>query len=478
MRLIAFFSRLIDTKSSEMKVAMFNAHHTGHVNPTIELVKLFVKRGIEVHYFLPYSLKEKIESIGATYHNYGSDDWSMKDAACQQTIKFGLEPSSEQLNGILPLITDPATVSVLPYILSQLKTIQPNFCVSDSCLPWGFIACQILNIPIVSSCSSSLIDVNERAKTFGHRNQIPFIKKSVEWLKETYNIDYDSNKSMCNYSDFTIVWSVPQIFPEIGQSPNIHAFGTSMGLDDVDTGDRGIDKDKDNELYDTIQCIRVGSGDAGRPQSVVVYVSMGSVIGTEPVVPSPVGYFRELFEALKPENIYQLQTAGGLAPCVVHVVLIVGPLCDFGELSQEAPSNFILRKWVDQKRLLPLVDIFFSHCGMNSFTESLFAACPILGTPAFGDQMVNAAKAQELSCGLALPPASVYSRDTCFDHLSSTAIATAMRELCCQYLTYKASCQAISAALRERLDFLHSGRAVDEILAWVEGQRAGKATLI
>ena len=452
---------------------MFNVHHVGHFNPTVELVKAFIKRGIEVHYFLPYSLKNKIEKMGAIYHNYGSDDWSMTDAACQQVIKFGLEPSPDQVNGVLPFLTAPATVDVLPHVLSQLAIIKPDFCVADSSYPWGFVACKILGIPIVSSCSSTLIDEKEREETFARREELPFMKKAIEWMKDTYNIEYGSHNSMCNYSGFTIVWSIPQIFPETAHAAIVHHFGASV----PDEGDNSTSKNEDIELYSTLEHIRGVGSKSGSPQAVVVFTSMGSVIGTEPVVPSPVGYFRTLFDALKPENVYQLQTADGLVPCTVHVVLIVGPLCDFDELSSAAPSNFILRKWVDQKRLLPLVDIFVTHCGMNSFTESLFAACPLIGTPVFGDQTGNAAKAQELSCGIAIPPTSVYSRDTCFDHLSSAAIVTAMRELCGEFLSYKASCRAISAVLRERLDFLHSGRAVDEILAWVEGQRAAKVSV-
>jgi len=46
------------------------------------------------------------------------------------------------------------------------------------------------------------------------------------------------------------------------------------------------------------------------------------------------------------------------------------------------------------------VDLFLTHGGQNSFTESLAVGVPVVVCPGFGDQKVNARKAVTLGVGL------------------------------------------------------------------------------
>lgn len=188
------------TEIAVMRAVFFNAHHKGHLNPTIELVKLLVASGIEVHYFVPSCLKKSIENSGAIYHNYGSEEWNLKDAAIRQAYALDCEPSDGMKADFLFEQSLPATIDILPYIIDKLKTIKPDFCVGDSGYPWGFIAAKIMNIPMISSCSSVLIPKSERGKIFETFCQKPFMQKSVQWLRENYKIDYDPLDSYCNYT--------------------------------------------------------------------------------------------------------------------------------------------------------------------------------------------------------------------------------------------------------------------------------------
>lgn len=58
--------------------------------------------------------------------------------------------------------------------------------------------------------------------------------------------------------------------------------------------------------------------------------------------------------------------------------------------------------WLPQNDLLSHVQVFISHCGMNSLQEALYHGVPILGVPRFGDQYENAATAERLNSGIAL----------------------------------------------------------------------------
>ena len=85
------------------------------------------------------------------------------------------------------------------------------------------------------------------------------------------------------------------------------------------------------------------------------------------------------------------------------LVVSVGPQPDALE-GLDVPSNALCRASVPQVDLLQAgVDLFLTHGGQNSFTESLSAGVPVVVCPGFGDQPVNAEKAVELGVGLQVP---------------------------------------------------------------------------
>jgi UDP-N-acetylglucosamine:LPS N-acetylglucosamine transferase len=82
------------------------------------------------------------------------------------------------------------------------------------------------------------------------------------------------------------------------------------------------------------------------------------------------------------------------------IVLALGPQQDpLGEIAP--PPNAICVPVVPQVDVLKAgVDLFLTHGGQNSFTESLASATPVVVCPGFGDQIVNAQKAVDIGVGL------------------------------------------------------------------------------
>merc|ERR1719323_822449 len=82
------------------------------------------------------------------------------------------------------------------------------------------------------------------------------------------------------------------------------------------------------------------------------------------------------------------------------VVVALGPQQDaLGEIVP--PPNAICAPLVPQVDVLKAgVDLFLTHGGQNSFTESLAAGTPVVVCPGFGDQIVNAHKAVDIGVGL------------------------------------------------------------------------------
>ena len=74
------------------------------------------------------------------------------------------------------------------------------------------------------------------------------------------------------------------------------------------------------------------------------------------------------------------------------------------------PENVILRPKVPQLDILKRADLFITHCGMNSTTETIKYGVPIIGVPIQGDQPLVARRVcDELSAGIRLDMSNLKS---------------------------------------------------------------------
>ena len=90
----------------------------------------------------------------------------------------------------------------------------------------------------------------------------------------------------------------------------------------------------------------------------LVYISMGTVINDRP------DFYGKCFEALKDLD--------------VDVLISCGNAVDREKLGTP-PENFKLQAYVNQLDVLSRADVFITHCGMNSVSESLYMAAPMVG---------------------------------------------------------------------------------------------------
>ncbi|CAJ1330592.1 unnamed protein product [Effrenium voratum] len=84
----------------------------------------------------------------------------------------------------------------------------------------------------------------------------------------------------------------------------------------------------------------------------------------------------------------------------ILVVLVTGPQDDALEGMEDAPSNFVLRRAVQQLEVLPKCQAFITHGGANSVHEALSLGLPLAVVPMFGDQPVNAEKVAAVGAGI------------------------------------------------------------------------------
>lgn len=115
----------------------------------------------------------------------------------------------------------------------------------------------------------------------------------------------------------------------------------------------------------------------------LLYISLGTVFGKD------LEFYHHCIEAFKDSEEYQ-------------VIVSVGKFVNIKEYFKEIPKNFSIYNYVPQTQLLPEVDVFISHAGLNSTTEGLTNGVPLVLIPQKYDQFDVARTVQRLNAGLFL----------------------------------------------------------------------------
>ncbi len=124
---------------------------------------------------------------------------------------------------------------------------------------------------------------------------------------------------------------------------------------------------RNNEIIDFIK--------GERP---VIYISLGTV------VKGAKSFFQNCIEAFRNEN--------------VDVIISAGRHFDISKL-KNIPSHIHLYNFVPQVDVLKVTDVFVTHGGMNSVSESLVSCTPMVVIPFTSDQPVNARCVERLGVG-------------------------------------------------------------------------------
>lgn len=117
---------------------------------------------------------------------------------------------------------------------------------------------------------------------------------------------------------------------------------------------------------------------ADRP---IVYISLGTVVNKSKL------FYRKCIKAFEHENVTVIMSIGNSVN-----------IDSFGTI----PSNFYIYSSVPQLEVLSKADVFITHGGLNSVTEALYYAVPMVVIPFMTDQPINAKQIEKLQIGLTL----------------------------------------------------------------------------
>ena len=342
------------------KIMVFCIPAHGHHNPTIPVVAELVKRGNAVRYYSFEEFREKIENTGAEFFPCNA---------------FLPELTREEERGLKRVSTTEMTMVDLritakmdSFLAQQVASFQPDVIFTDSVCFWGKLTARKYNIPMV--VSTSTFAFNQASSRYMKNSFADFVdlmkgmgRVRAELKKlEAYGYHEKSIMPLVQNDNFTdtVVYATRKYQPCADTFSGHYAFvGPSLAAD--------YKPDKN-------------------PHRPLVFISMGTVLNEKP------DFYKTCIQALAGEN--------------VDVLISCGKAVDAGSLG-ELPDNIRVEPYVNQLEVLSKASVFVTHCGMNSVSESLYMATPMVLYPQTNEQRAVARRAREMGAGIELQGDSV-----------------------------------------------------------------------
>lgn len=345
------------------KIVFFCIPAYGHTNPTLGVVRELVARGHEVRYYSYEPMRPLIESAGAQF--VACDPYD-----CEQrlTPADGARVGKDITFSTHILVE--TTLALDERVCADMRAFAPDCIVADSMAVWGKAVAKKLGIPFVSSTTtfafnrySAKIMKQSGGQMLKMLLSMPKINRDLQRLRDRgYPIKNILDIIQNDDQTDTIVYTSPEFQPCADTFSDKYAFvGPSI-----------------RPAAETIE----------KSRDTLVYISMGTV--NNDLLP----FYRACITAFA-DSPYQ-------------VILSVGTQVDpsaLGALSE----NIAVYPHVDQIAVLQKADVFLSHCGMNSASESLYFSVPLVLFPQTNEQGGVAARVAELGAGATLEKADALS---------------------------------------------------------------------
>lgn len=338
------------------KIVFFCIPAHGHTNPTLGVVRELVSRGHEVRYYSYNIMREKIESAGATF--ISCDDYDMEQKlSSKDSTRVG-----KDLAFSTKILVD-TTLALDDKVCRDMAELKPDCIVADSMALWGKAVALKLGIPFVSSTTTFAFNQHSAkimkqgvGDLFKMLFAMPKTSKQVKRLKDKgYPVKNILDIIASDDNTHTIVYTSPEFQPCSETFSDKYAFvGPS-----IRSATEKIEKTRDK----------------------LIYISMGTVNN------DMMTFYKACISALRDTDYQVIMSVGNLVS-----------IKDFGDL----PENISVYSHVDQIAVLEKADVFVSHCGMNSVSESLYFEVPLVMLPQTQEQKGVAERVSQLGAGIKL----------------------------------------------------------------------------
>ena len=337
------------------RIAFFCIPAHGHTNPMLPVAAELVSRGNTVRFYSFNEFKSKIEASGAEF--ISCDSYLPKLTKQEEAELKNVSITEMTIQGIR------TTLAMDMFLHNEFLSFKPDVVYTDSVCFWGKLNAWKHGVPMVVSTStfafnqmSSQYMKNSLKELADMIFGLPKISKELRKLKP-YGYHVHSALSLVQSDNNTdsIVYTSRHFQPYAESFSKHYAF----------VGPSVFSKDEPEK-------------EKPRP---LVYISLGTVINNRP------DFYSRCIEALKDQD--------------VDIVISCGNVMDREALGI-LPENVKVYPYVDQLGILSKADVFITHCGMNSVSESLYMATPLVLYPQTSEQRAVARRTVEIGAGLML----------------------------------------------------------------------------
>lgn len=323
------------------KILFVNLPFSGHVNPTLGLVRELVRRGHQVDYVLSEPWRNKVESVGAKFIPY--DDYPQK--------KMSVEYES--------FICYKAAFQTA---MNQKEAY--DLFIYENWFFLGEVLAESMNLPCIKLFSNPAFnetyiqkEILDKSSIFFHMRYKP-IRKLISKMSAggiSYKYEDMFTEMAKTPADMNLVYTVRELQPYENEFDYRFRFvGPS------------IRKDFDTSGFTFPET-----------WGKTVYLSFGTIIKNKTFIKKCIAAFAN--------TEYTLIVSVGSKLAVE----------DFGVM----PKNIYLYQFVPQCYVLSKVDLFISHGGQNSINEALYYGVPLIILPQGFDCESNADQVEKVKVG-------------------------------------------------------------------------------
>lgn len=337
------------------KIAFFCIPAHGHTNPMLPVAAELVRRGNDVRFYSFGEFEEKIKAAGAEF--ISCDSFLPKLTKQEEAGLKNISTTEMTVQDIR------ITLSMNDFLDQEFKSFQPDVVYTDSVCFWGKLNAWKHHVPMV--VSTSTFAFNQMSSGYMKNSPkemadmvfgLPRVSRELKKL-EPYGFRVKSVFSLIQSDNNTdsIVYTSKKFQPYSESFSDHYAFVGPSVFSNVLP-----EKKKERPL---------------------IYISMGTVINDRP------DFYIKCIDALKNLN--------------ADVIISCGNAINREELGA-LPDHIQVYPCVNQLDVLARADAFITHCGMNSVSESLYMAAPMVLYPQTSEQFAVARRVTEIGAGIML----------------------------------------------------------------------------
>ena len=336
------------------KIVFFCIPAHGHTNPTLGVVKELVSRGHQVWYYSYNIMREKIESAGATF--ISCDDYDTeRNLSAKDSTRVG-----KDLAFSTKILVD-TTLALDDKVCKEMAELKPDCIVADSMALWGKAVALKLGIPFVSSTTTFAF--NQHSARIMKQGLKDLFKMMISMPKTSKQVKRLQSKEYPVKNILDIIASDDNTHTIVYTSPEFQPCSETF-----------------SEKYEFVgPSIRSANEEIEKKRDKLIYISMGTV--NNDMMP----FYKACISALRDTDYQVIMSVGNLVS-----------IEEFGKL----PENISVYSHVDQIAVLKKADVFVSHCGMNSVSESLYFEVPLVMLPQTSEQKGVAERVSQLGAGI------------------------------------------------------------------------------